>query len=239
MTDDDDVLAAFAEIARDLAMQPTEQAVLTRVVTLSVRYFDSCDFAGIMLLHRQQEMDTVAASDQRVRESDRHQARLGEGPCFDAALDSAPWRNRVYRSDDIVTETRWPSYMPWARELGFGCMMGFQLYRDEELFGALDMYSLRSRAFDDDTERKGWVLASHAAVALISARTGQQPHAALEPRQEIGQAIGMLIERYGLSEQEAFAMLRYASQDNNIKPQTAAASFVRTGVLPGESPEPR
>ncbi len=76
-------------------------------------------------------------------------------------------------------------------------------------------------------------------MALISARTGQQPHTALEPRQEIGQAIGMLTERHGLSEQEAFAVLRRASQDNNIKPHTTAATFVRTGVLPGEEPESR
>nr|WP_246195561.1 GAF and ANTAR domain-containing protein [Halopolyspora algeriensis] len=236
MAADDTDVEVFADIARELAAQPSEQAVLEQVVKLAVQHLDGCDDAGILLLHRKQKVGTAAASSRLVHESDQAQARLQEGPCFDAALDTTPWRNRVYRSDDTATETRWPCYMPRARELGIGSMLGFQLYRDEEVFGALDLYGHRRNAFDARTERLGWVLASHAAVALASARTDEQLRTAIATREEIGKALGILMERYRLSDDQAFAVLKRVSQDNNRKLHAVAETFLRTGELPGASP---
>ncbi|MDR7301773.1 GAF and ANTAR domain-containing protein [Haloactinomyces albus] len=230
---DDDALVWFAEIARDLASQPSEQAVLDRVVELAVEVIDGCDDAGILLLHHKRDVATAASSSRRVRDSDAEQARLREGPCFDAALNTAPWHNKVYRSEDTATEPRWPKYMPRARELGIGSMLGFQLYNTQESFGAMDLYGHRRHAFDVTTERQGWVLASHAAVALTSARTDEQLRTAIATRQEIGQASGILMERHGLSGEAAFTVLKRTSQDNNIKLRTVAEEVVRTGRLPG------
>lgn len=233
MTGADNALVLFANAARDLAGQTSEQAVLDRVVELAVQLVDGCDDAGILLLHRKQEVETAATSSQLVRDSDQAQARLREGPCFDAALDTAPWHNQVYLAEDTATETRWPNYMPRARRLGIGSMLGFQLHRDENSFGALDLYGHRRHAFDHDTRRLGWVLASHASVALNSARNDQQLRTALETRQEIGQAVGRIMERYRVSGDTAFTVLQRASQDNNIKLRTVAETVVRTGELPG------
>lgn len=232
----DDALVQFADIARDLASQSSEQAVLERVVELAVQALDGCDDAGILLLYRKQEVVTAATSSQRVRDSDNEQGRLREGPCFDAALGTAPWHNQVYRSEDTATETRWPSYIPRARQLGIGSMLGFQLYSGEESFGALDLYGNQRNAFGEATQRLGWVLASHAAVALTSARTDEQLRTAIGSRQQIGEAIGRLIERYGLSEDTAFTVLQRASQANNIKLRTVAETLVRTGELTGAEP---
>ncbi len=229
----EDHAVRFARIARDLAAQRSEQAVLERVVELAVQELDGCDDAGIMLLRRKQEVETAATSSDLVERSDEAQARNREGPCFDAARNTIPWHNAVYRIDDTATEDRWPAYVPEARELGVGAMLGFQLYREEESFGALDLYAKRPHAFDDGSERLGWVLASHAAVALNSVRTSDQLHSALQTRQEIGKALGRVMERYGISDDMAFAVLQRASQDNNIKLHTVADEVVRTGHIPG------
>ncbi|WP_158546698.1 GAF domain-containing protein [Halopolyspora algeriensis] len=175
MAIDDTSLEFFADLARDLTAQTSKQAVLDRAVEQAVRHLDGCDDAGILLLYRKRGVETIAASSRRVHDSDQAQGRLREGPCFDAALQAGSWHNRFYRSGDLATETRWPSYIPQARALGIGSMVGFQLYRDEEFFAALNLYSDRRQTFGERAEKLGWVLASYAAVVLISARTGKLP----------------------------------------------------------------
>lgn len=227
----DDPLVMFAEITRHLASQPTEQAVLDQVVALALEVLPGCDDAGIMLLTDKRDVETAAASGQRVKDSDAAQARVGEGPCFDAAVDLHD-TNQSFRCRDTHTETRWPAYLPAARALGVGSMLGFQLFHHERTFGALNLYSDRAGAFDADTERLGWVLASHAAVALIAARTDAQMHGALENSRMIGQAIGMIRERYAMPEDQALAVLRRLSQDSNRKLKDVAEVLVSTGQLP-------
>ncbi|WP_312864549.1 GAF and ANTAR domain-containing protein [Saccharopolyspora phatthalungensis] len=222
-----------AEIARDLASQRAEQDVLDRVVELALQFLEGCDDGGVMLLDRKHGLHTAALTSERVRESDEAQVELREGPCFDAALGKVPWEEQVYRSEDLASETRWPAYAPRARELGFASMLGFQLFYTEEHFGALNLYSNTRNTFDLRSQRKGWVLASHAAVALNSARTEDQLRTAMETRQEIGQAMGRLMERYQLSSEMAFAALKRASQNTNVKLAEVARTVVRTGVLPG------
>jgi transcriptional regulator with GAF, ATPase, and Fis domain len=223
-----DALVVFADIARDLASQGSEQATLDRASELAVETIEGCSDAGILLVVRRRGVKTAAATSERVRQSDALQAQLHQGPCIDAA-----WVNRIYRSDDTATETRWPDYTPKARELGIESMMGLQLVQAEEVFGAMDFYGHRPHAFDADSERMAWVLASHAAVALNSARTGEQLQVAIETRQEIGEALGMLMQRYRISSDAAFAVLKRASQDHNIKLREVAQHLVHTGDLPG------
>ncbi|MDR7300613.1 GAF domain-containing protein [Haloactinomyces albus] len=175
MAIDDTPLEVFADLARDLTVQSSKQAVLDRVVELAVQHLDGCDDAGVLLLYRKRGVETAAATSRRIHDSDQAQGRLRQGPCFDAAMQVGAWHNGVYRSDDLATETRWPSYIPQARALGVGSMMGFQLYRDEEFFAALDLYSNQRHALDERAEQMGWVFASYAAMILISARTGGLP----------------------------------------------------------------
>ncbi len=121
-------------------------------------------------------------TDEMVETSDRLQGELGEGPCFDAARRVNG--DRVFRIVDMAQpQPLWPSYAPAARKLGIGSMMGFLLYTDDQDFGALNCYSGRAGAFTPESETAGWLLASHAAVALASARTVDQlEHAAPLPR---------------------------------------------------------
>lgn len=229
---EDDEKVLFATIARDLASETSEQAVLDTVVDMAVRLVPGCDDAGIMILTKRQKVATPAASSQRVRDSDDAQAEYGEGPCYDASI-AREERNQVFHCRATSTDPRWPRYLSRARELGVGSMLGYQLFNHEHTFGALNLYSDREGTFDTESESRGWVLASHAAVALTSARTSRQLHAALENARTIGQAVGMVRVRYEMSEEQATSALLRLSQENNVKMADLARSVVTDGDLSG------
>jgi len=128
---------------------------------------------------------------------------------------------------------RWPQYAPHARKLGVGSMMGFLLYTEDDNLGALDLYSSSPNAFTKQSEHVGWLVASHAAVAFSSARTHAQLHSAMESRHSIGEAIGIVMERYKLDEDQAFAVLRKSSQDQNTKLREIVRTVTETGGIPG------
>lgn len=225
-------VVTFAHIARQLASQATEQDVLDAVVTLAVEQLPGCDDAGIMLLTEHGHVRTPAATSDRVRASDEAQAQAGEGPCFDAALERGE-HNQVFRCEDTRSEQRWPRYMPQARALGVGGLLGFQLFHHEEVFGALNLYSEEPGRLDAVSEMKGWGLASHAAVALTAARTSTQLRSALHNSRAIGQALGMVRVRYDLDEDGALAVLKRLSQDTNTKLSDLAEHIVTLeGWLP-------
>jgi transcriptional regulator with GAF, ATPase, and Fis domain len=219
---------ALAEMARDLAAQESARATLDRVVTHAVALVEGCEAAGVMVVRRG-EVVTLAASDNVAVASDRLQGECGEGPCFDAARN----KHEVYRIKDFSTRSeQWPTYAPKARELGIGSMMGFLLYTRDKDLGALDLYSSRTGAFGQQEEHVGWLLASHAAVAMAVAEHIDNLESALETRQVIGEAVGILMARYKLAENDAFGRIVKASQDSNIKVRDLAETVTLTGDIP-------
>ncbi|MFE1292562.1 GAF and ANTAR domain-containing protein [Streptomyces sp. NPDC058751] len=220
---------AVADMARDLLAQDSVQATLDRIVAHATVLINGCDEGGILTVRRG-EVRALAATGDVVRRADRIQQDLREGPCFDAVTD----REQVYAIEDLRRpHEKWSRFAPELRKLGMGSMMGFLLFTDDDELGALNLYSRRPDTFDESAQRAGWVLASHAAVALSSARTHQQLGHALETRHEIGEAMGILMERHGLGEQDAFAVLKKASQDHNIKLREIARKVCETGERPG------
>jgi transcriptional regulator with GAF, ATPase, and Fis domain len=221
---------ALAEMARDLLAQDTVSDTLERIAAHAVDVVDGCEAAGIMVV-RGGVVHTVAASDNVVRASDRLQGELREGPCFDATRNN----HEVYRVADFTTnEPRWPRYVPRARELGIGSMMGFLLYtREQDNLGALDMYSSKPEAFTEQSEQVGWLLASHAAVGMANAEHVSHLRQGMESRRIIGEATGILMARHGLTEEEAFARIVKASQHTNTKVRDLAETIAYTGDIPG------
>ena len=221
----------LAQMSRTLLSQQSVQETLDEIVAHAVRLVDGCEEAGILVVQGRGDVHTLAASSDLVRTSDRKQGEVGEGPCFDAARRM----QEVYRIADMTpaAEERWPRYAPEARKLGIGSMMGFLLFTEEGDLGALDMYSSRAHAFSDTSEHVGWLLAPHAAVAFSSARTHAQLTEAVASRHDIGAALGIVMERYKVSEEEAFSVLRKSSQDNNTKLRDLARTVAETGELPG------
>jgi transcriptional regulator with GAF, ATPase, and Fis domain len=220
----------MAVLARDLLAQDSVQATLDQIAASAVKLVEGCDEAGILAVRKGRAVSLAACGDM-VREADRLQGELREGPCFDLARRKDG--NRLYRITDMTRpQPTWQRFATQARRLGMGSMTGVLLYTDNDDFGALNLYARRPGAFGKDIETAGWLLASHAAVALDSARTIDQLEHAMESRHAIGEALGILRERHGLSEDDAFDVLRRVSQDHNIKLRDVAQRIRSDGTAP-------
>ncbi|WP_318217063.1 GAF and ANTAR domain-containing protein [Streptomyces sp. SCL15-6] len=220
----------MASLARDLLAQESVRDTLERITGAATELVEGCDAAGILLL-RGRRVQSLAPTEQLVIDSDQLQERAGEGPCFDAARTSVG--ERQFRIADFTDVTeRWPTYVPEARKLGLGSMMGILLFTEDEDLGALNFYSRRPGAFTEASETAGWLLASHAAVAFSSARTQAQLQEAIGTRHTIGEAMGILMGSHRLTEDQAFAALRRYSQDRNVKLRDVARQVCERGGLP-------
>lgn len=220
---------AMARLARQLLEQDSVQATLDEIAASAVRLVAGCDAAGILAVRKGRTV-TLAACGDVVAECDRLQGELGEGPCFDLVRRKDD--SRVYRIADMSEpQPDWQDFASGARDLGVGSMTGVLLYAENEDFGALNLYSGRPGAFGEEIETAAWLLASHAAVALAGARTIDQLEHGLESRHAIGEAMGILMERHRLNEDDAFNVLRRISQEHNVKLRDVAQR-VRTGRPP-------
>jgi transcriptional regulator with GAF, ATPase, and Fis domain len=215
---------AFAEIARALLAEDDVQHTLQKICDLAVQTIDGCDHAGISFL-KGKEVNTPAASDDVPRKVDVIQYEVGEGPCLDAIRE-----HEVFETGDLGKEQRWPRFAARAqRETGITSMLCFRLFVAGDTLGALNLHSKAADAFGEESRTVGLVFAAHAAVALSSAMHDEQMEEALQSRDLIGQAKGMLMAREGVSADEAFHMLRRASQRLNLKLRDVAQSMVDGG----------
>lgn len=217
----------FALMARTLLAEEDVQRTLQKIVELAVDTIDGCDHAGISIVHGR-TFSTPAATDDVARIVDAIQYEANEGPCLSAIREQ-----EVFQTGDLGSETRWPNFAHRAQtETGITSMLSFRLFVEADILGALNLYSASPDAFDDDARSVGSVFAAHAAVALSSALHDEQMDEALASRDIIGQAKGVIMAREGVNADEAFDMLRRASQRLNVKLRQLAEDIARTGVNP-------
>ncbi|HEY8300571.1 MAG TPA: GAF and ANTAR domain-containing protein [Jatrophihabitans sp.] len=216
----------LARLARDLAAEPDVDGVLRRVVDAAVFQLDGADHAGITVLSKR-SVSTPVCSDDLVLKVDAAQYSANEGPCLNAALDPVP----MVRVDDLRTDARWPTFAAAAVELGVLSMLSFQLYTEHDTIGALNIYADEANAFDDEDCHTGQLLATHAAVAAAAAVEAGNLRTALESRDVIGQAKGILMSRYQLTADQAFDLLITASQHTHRKLNDVASQLAATGEL--------
>jgi transcriptional regulator with GAF, ATPase, and Fis domain len=218
---------AFAEMARSLLAQGDVQHTLQKICDLAVETIDGCDHAGISFL-RGRKVDTPAASDDVPRQVDIIQYEVDEGPCLDAIRE-----HEVFETGDLGKEQRWPRFAARAqRETGITSMLSFRLFVAGDTLGALNLHSKAADAFGEDSRKVGLVFAAHAAVALSSAIHGEQMEEALQSRDLIGQAKGILMAREGITADQAFDMLRRASQRLNVKLRDVAGGIIDRSAPP-------
>ncbi|MBE7195878.1 MAG: GAF and ANTAR domain-containing protein [Gordonia polyisoprenivorans] len=216
----------FATLARQLAAEEDVSAVWQRVVDASVAEIAGAQHAGIMLVSRR-SVQTPVASDDLVVTIDKHQYETREGPCLSAAIEHAP----VVRVNDLRTETRWPQFAARAAEAGVLSILSFQLYTEQDTLGALNIYAGTADAFTDDSVHTGTLLAAHAAVAAAATLKTTNLLIALTSRDVIGQAKGILMERYRITPEQAFDLLITASQRTHRKLHEIARDLTETGEL--------
>ena len=220
------------EFARFLHGAEGTGARLQRGVELVVELIDGCDHAGVTVASKA-GVWSAAATDDVVRDGDALQYTLGEGPC----LDTVRFDHTVL-SHDLVTDRRWPRWAPRiVADYGVHAMMSLLLYTEQDTIGALNLYADQTEAWDGDAIAIGHALADQLAVAVADAREIENRGRAMAGRTVIGQAQGILMERYGINAERAFDYLRRISQDTNRKLIAVAEEVVRTRRLP--EPESR
>ena len=207
-----DLAQRMAELARASAAPRTVDEVLTDVTSAARELIPGADTAGVLLIGKGGKFDSVANTSDLPHRLDELQMMFNEGPCVEAALDEL-----IVRTDDFRSERRWPQYAAAVVEIGILSGLSFKLYTAERTAGALNLFSFKPKAFDAEDETTGVVLAAHAAAAILASRHGEQLQSALSTRDRIGQAKGIVMERYGIDEVQAFEMLRRLSQDGNTR----------------------
>jgi GAF domain-containing protein len=222
-TQNHDLALRMAELARSTAMPRGVDEVLADVTAAAMELIDGVDAAGVLLVGKGGAFETVAPTSDLMFKLDELQMRHLEGPCIQAALDDV-----VVRTDDFRAESKWPNYAPKVVELGVLSGLSFKLYTADRTAGALNLFGHQPRVWDTEAETIGMVLAAHAAAAVMASRDGDQLQSALSTRDRIGQAKGIIMERYGLDDVAAFAMLRQLSQDTNTKLVDVAQKVIDT-----------
>jgi transcriptional regulator with GAF, ATPase, and Fis domain len=219
----------LAAIARELPHEPDTHHTLQRIVELAAANLDGEVYASVALVRQRRQVDTPASSDERATHADQLQYEANQGPCLDAI-----WEQDTFQIDDMTTERRYPD---WARrvaeETGIRSSLSLQLFTSEDSLGALSLYSPQPEGFDPETRGEGLAFAAQAAVALRSAQHEQHLRAAMATRNLIGQAQGILMERYKLTAEQAFAVLARASQESNVKLRDVAQRLIDTRETPG------
>lgn len=206
---------ALDRSARDLVARgdDTVEHALGVIVRGAIRTVPHVEQAGISLVERRVEVQSTAPSGLLVRELDELQSSLREGPCLDAI-----WLEQRTLVDDMAAaHDRWPRWAVAAHERGVGSLMAFQLFATAGSAGALNLYAARPHVFDEDSADTGALFAAQAALVLQGAQRAAGLLVALENRDVIGQAKGILMERFGVGQAAAFGMLVESSQHTNMK----------------------
>lgn len=225
-----DLAAVLSRVALALSDESGMEETLAAATASSVDTVPGADYAGVSLVEDRQHVRSLAATNELVARTDKTQEELGEGPCLDAI-----WDEKLVRVDDMQREERWPAFAPRALELGVRSMLAFQLFTDGRYLGALNLYSCEAHGFSDESEHTGLLFASHTAIALRGAQQEMHLNEAIANRDLIGQAKGILMERYRISADQAFRLLVSSSQQEHVKLRQIAHLLVRT-VSERESP---
>jgi hypothetical protein len=215
------IFRSLAEIVYD---SDDFNEVYRAVVNAAPRLVAGCDHASLMLRGNDRFL-TAASSDDVAHTIDTYERELGEGPCLDAIMDAS-----VYHDADLRDGSPWPRLNELVlTTTSVRGMAGFRLLVDEEKSGALNLFSDTPGALDETSVNQGIVLASFVTVALLAAnerKTAQTLRAGLASNREIGKAIGLMMAFHKIGDEDAFAMLRKASQDMNIKLAEVARQVV-------------
>lgn len=220
----DSIALQFAELIRglDRRTDTDADAVMRELTTSAARALPGASSAGITVATRAGEVITLAATQPEAEKVDDIQSRNGEGPCLEAA-----WEQHMMRIDDMAQERRWPGFARDALDnTSVRSVLSFQLFKNRNDMGALNFYADRPFAFDETSVEMGLMVATHTALAWNMLQREEQFRSALASRDIIGQAKGILMERFNVDAVAAFELLKRLSQDSNRPLATIAEQLV-------------
>jgi hypothetical protein len=217
---------ALSGLARSLEAEDDTDRMLDDLVAAAVAVIPGVDEGSISVVRARRTVVSQSPTSELPKQVDAVQAEVGEGPCLDAVYE-----HPIVRVPDMRAETRWPKFAARAAEAGAGSMLSFRLWVEGDNLGALNLYGREPHAFGEESEAVGLLFVSHAAIAMAGAFKHDQLVEGLDARDLIGQAKGIVMERYNLDAVQAFALLVRTSQHTNTKLRDIAAELSSTGRL--------
>jgi hypothetical protein len=209
--------------------RPSAERTLQSIVELAACTVAGASAAGVTVLRGDGGIETPAYTDERVRRLDLAQSRYREGPCLAAVGEDRPV---VITIDDMAEERRWPRFAAAAERIGVGSMIACSLPLEHGGTAALNLHASRPSAFDDSAAQIAAFYAAHSSAAVGQAFLVESLRTAMQSRQVIGEATGVLLERHRIDSRAAFELLSQASQRLNVKVRIIAEYVVRTGTDP-------
>jgi len=227
-------LLEMAEAMRSLSdrLEGVEADPLDLLVTVAVERVRGARWASVSML-RAEHFTTAASTADEAARADALQYEIGSGPCVDAVLDDS-----VFVTGDVGSDGRWGE---WGRraaaEVGVRSVFSQRLHHHDSGAGVvagLNVYSDVPDAFDRDAVGVGLVLATHGALVfseMLATNRAINLERALQSNRDIGVAMGILMQQHRFSRQQAFDVLRVASQNSNRKLAQVASQVADTGTL--------
>lgn len=213
----------LVETARRLAATVTPgdlDHTLSRITAAAVEVLPDVQYSSITVRHQDGTLETFAPSDEVLREIDAAQYELREGPCYEAATDTVH-----VTAPNLASDDRFPRYAEVAVARGIRSQAGIRLFETPTSHGALNLYSRNVGGFEN-LDTVGRLFAHQSAMALEYAREIHNLEQAVRTRKTIGQALGIVMERYDLTDERAFAFLTRLSQHRNVKLRLVAEELV-------------
>lgn len=203
--------------------------LLDQVLDLTTRAVAHVDAVVVTVRRWTGHSDTAAASSEAARALDEVQRELGSGPCIEVVATG-----EERSSDDLRSDDRWdPGVRRAAERAGLVAVLAVPLHAGGLTIGALSVFSRTPGAIDADDATTIRGIAAPVAATLANARAyhraaqlGDQLREALSTRAVIEQAKGILMVQARVDEDEAFALLRRTSQQQNRKLRDVAAAVV-------------
>jgi ANTAR domain/GAF domain len=230
MNSDSGMLLQAAQLVADIQQRSSSDtgALLRELIEAAAGSVPGAQYAGITVTKQHCPNETAAATHRYPALLDIVQDRCRQGPCLSAAAQ----QDRV-RVDDLRTDERWPLYREEAlRQTPIRSILSFGMFGDGSTAAALNFYAEPINAFDDGSVNLGMMFATHAALVWNMVRRDQQFRTALVSRDIIGQAKGMLMERFHVDAAEAFRILARLSQESNTRVAQLAQQIVAGNRAP-------
>ncbi len=220
------IAAGLAELSAAMLATESLQDFLVQVARLAAESLPVVGSCGITVQGEGRPL-TVASSDDLAAELDEVQYGVDAGPCLDALRN-----DRINAIADLSVEDRWPTYCKQALSQGVQASFSMPLRAGSATVGALNLYS-KSSPFDASVRQHIAVFAAQAAAAITmtmrysdQVTLTEQLRTALTSRSVIDQAMGIIMGQRRCTAEEAFAVLRAASQRRNIRLRDVARELV-------------
>jgi GAF domain-containing protein len=195
---------------------------LAELTDAALKAIPGADYAGITVAHRGGEVTSASATHYYVTSLDELQQHHGQGPCLSAA-----WNQSVIQVGDLEVDYRWPQFrLDAIARTPIRSLLCLQMFADHKTMGTLNFYADQPDAFDDAAVEIGVIYATHAALAWRLLRRDREFRSALASRDLIGQAKGMIMERFGIDAVQAFELLKRLSQSSNTPVVDVARQLV-------------